>query len=193
MCIRDSQFYHLKYHSHSLHFPVYRKHYQIATRHTVQTNQKFSMDNSPTASACVEYQRSASLIICKLFWRNTFRLINWRSWQWTVLHGKMLVFHHTWLTSTRLQRTVMHAGLGSLPRLQLVHAAPHASATKSVLKVKFAREERTFLLRSLKSSPKSQRLRRIDGQLQGKARHVEIQVCIRHTRVYCRSGSQRLN
>ena len=40
--LQAHQFYHLKYHSHSLHFPVYRKHSQIATRHTVQTNQKFS-------------------------------------------------------------------------------------------------------------------------------------------------------
>jgi len=41
--LQAHQFYHLKYHSHSLHFPMYRKHYQIAT-HTVQTFQKFSHD-----------------------------------------------------------------------------------------------------------------------------------------------------
>ena len=36
------QFYHLRYHSHSLHFPVYRKLSQIATNNTVQPQPKFS-------------------------------------------------------------------------------------------------------------------------------------------------------
>jgi len=41
------QFYHLRYHSHSLHFPVYRKHTQI-TRHTVLSLPKFSqLTSSP--------------------------------------------------------------------------------------------------------------------------------------------------
>jgi len=81
----------------------------------------FYMDSSPTASTCLEDQRSASLIIWKPFWRNVaFRLTNWRSWQWTGLRGEMpvrLVFQYRWPTSTRLQRrTVVHAGMRSPTR-----------------------------------------------------------------------------
>jgi len=74
-------------------------------------------------------------IIWTPFWGNvTFCLTNWRSWQWTGLRGEMpvrLVFQHTRSTSARPQRTVMHAGMRSPTRLQLVHDAPHA--TKFVL------------------------------------------------------------
>ena len=127
----------------------------------------FYMDNSPTASACVEHQRNGSLITWKPFWRNvTFRLTNWRSWQWTGLRGEMpvrLVFQHT--VHDRPQpgcRGLSCTQAWDLQRDSKWYQLEVPRATKFVL-----------LTRSSKSSPKSQnivaqRLRRIDGQLQGK-------------------------
>ena len=74
--------------------------------------------------------------------------------------GKMpvrLFFHHTWPTSTRLQRTVVHTQAWDLQHDSNWSMMPHMQHSL------------WFWLRSSKSQNiVAQRLRRIDGQLQGK-------------------------
>ena len=127
----------------------------------------FYMDSSPTASTCLEDQRSASLIIWKPFWRNVaFRLTNWRSWQWTGLRGEMpvrLVFQYRWPPQPGCR------GGPSCTQAWDLQRDPSGPCCPTCNKVCAS----DFGLK--RSSPKSQnivaqRLRRIDGQLQGKVK-----------------------